>query len=203
MARAALSSLAPSAPRVIEGADVETAGPALRTEGLMGFSNVAGVLLAGDQEKFARTIFRATRGNAFTHFESISGEIFDTKTAKPVQKSVFVTYFQAAEAASALKDKIVRICQAYNVNFYDWPKSSAEAAAQMASLDEVIQDKAKALEAYESFFVSESAALLEVHRVRRCLFSVLLLSSVSAGRWIFDWWLPSFLFERKSDLRNS
>lgn len=166
MARAAVSSLAPS--RGIENIDIEDGGAIPRAEGPMGFSNVAGVLLADDQEKFARTIFRATRGNAFTHFESISANILDTKTSKPVQKSVFVAYFQAGSGTqSALKDKILRICQAYSVNLYDWPKSSTEASTQMSRLEEVIADKAKALEAYEDFFVSESSALLEIHRVLR------------------------------------
>lgn len=132
----------------------------------MGFSNVAGVLVADDQEKFARTIFRATRGNAFTHFESIDSEILDIKTGKAIQKVVFVIYFQAGTGLqSALRDKILRICQAYSANLYDWPKSSTDAGIQISRLDVVIQDKAKALEAYEDFFVSESSALLEVHRV--------------------------------------
>lgn len=170
VAKAALSSLGPDgrASRTIDTSDLELAVSNVERVsegGLMGFSNVAGVLVADDQEKFARTIFRATRGNAFTHFESIDSEILDIKTGKAIQKVVFVIYFQAGTGLqSALRDKILRICQAYSANLYDWPKSSTDAGIQISRLDVVIQDKAKALEAYEDFFVSESSALLEVHR---------------------------------------
>ena len=35
------------------------------------FSTVAGVLPQAEQDRFARALFRATRGNTYTHFEEI------------------------------------------------------------------------------------------------------------------------------------
>jgi hypothetical protein len=41
-----------------------------REDGMV-FSNLAGVLLTADKERFARTVFRATRGNTYTQFKDI------------------------------------------------------------------------------------------------------------------------------------
>merc|ERR1719160_1551008 len=60
----------------------------------MMFSNIAGVVLQSEQDRFARTLFRATRGNTFTHFQPISESLKDPKTGKDVLKSVFVVYYQ-------------------------------------------------------------------------------------------------------------
>lgn len=159
--RAAVESLAGGG----RSSDADVGGNARdAAAGLVGFGSVAGVLLAEDQEKFARTVFRATRGNAFTHFESMDEEIMDTKTGKPVRKTVFVAYFQSTGESSALKAKLLRICQAFNVNVYDWPRSQSEARQKMNELEGLISDKQRGLAAFEEFFVGETAALLEVHR---------------------------------------
>lgn len=103
----------------------------------------------------------------FTHFESVDELIEDVRTNKKVQKSVFVCYFQTVTGPqSALREKINRLCLAYNVNQYGWPRSATEATERMLRLEEFIHDKSKALDAYQDFFVAECSALLEVHRVR-------------------------------------
>merc|ERR1719456_1933654 len=58
------------------------------------FNNVAGVVAQTEQDRFARTLFRATRGNTFTHFQQIPEPLREPKTGKEIHKSVFVVYYQ-------------------------------------------------------------------------------------------------------------
>lgn len=165
VARAALSSLeaAGSAGGARNVGDTED--PAARIgDSVLGFANMAGVIASSEQDRFARTIFRATRGNAFTHFESIPDPVMDVKTGKLVLRSVFVIYFQAGVGTSTVRSKISRICQAYGVTEHQWPRSVSEARSRLAQLEEEIADKTKAVAAYEEYFVAESATLLEGHR---------------------------------------
>jgi V-type H+-transporting ATPase subunit a len=64
------------------------------------FNNIAGVIPQEDQQRFARTLFRATRGNTFTHFQQIGEPMMDPRSGKPVQKSVFVVYYQDSRGRS-------------------------------------------------------------------------------------------------------
>ncbi|TRY52005.1 V-type proton ATPase subunit a [Cryptosporidium tyzzeri] len=128
--------------------------------GDMMFSSIAGVVKHEDQEKFARALFRATRGNTFTHFQSIAENIMDPKTSKDVQKVVFVIYFQGA-TTSAVYDKISRICDAFNVSIYPWPSNYEHAIQRISELNTLIQDKEKALQAYEQYITLEIETLLQ------------------------------------------
>merc|ERR1719162_2049636 len=76
------------------------------------FSNIAGVIPQDEQDRFSRALFRATRGNTFTHFQQIFEPMQDPKSGKPVSKSVFVIYFQdhARSATSAMNEKIQKVC---------------------------------------------------------------------------------------------
>lgn len=125
---------------------------------MTGFSSFAGVVLQSDQEKLSRTIFRATRGNAFTHIEDLD-EMFPETTAMQ-KRSVFVVYYQGGPG-SAMHEKITRICQAFGIEVFDWPKSAQAAEGKMKVLQEVIDDKSKALEAFEEFFFDEVSVLLD------------------------------------------
>jgi len=132
-------------------------------EDTMSFSTIAGVILKTDQERFARTLFRASRGNTFTHFTAISEGIQDPKSGKAVEKAVFVVYFQGG-SGSAMGEKIQKICNAFSVNVYPWPASFAEAERRTIALGSTIEDKQRALEAYEKYFVGEIDGLLLVTR---------------------------------------
>eukprot|EP00913_Durusdinium_trenchii_P015696 g14751.t1 len=73
------------------------------------FSNIAGVIHQEEQDRFARMLFRATRGNTFTHFQQIFEPMRDPKTGRQVHKSVFVIYFQdhrMGSSVSAMSEKI-------------------------------------------------------------------------------------------------
>jgi len=131
----------------------------------MNFNQLAGVLPQVDQERFARTVFRASRGNAFTHFSPIPMPLKDPKSGKEVSKAVFVVYFQDTRgASSAMGEKVKKICQAFGVNIYRWPTDKADAEKRGAFLDGVIADKDKALGGYERFISNEAQALFRVQR---------------------------------------
>lgn len=127
------------------------------------FSNIAGVILQGDQQRFARTVFRATRGNAFTEFQAIPELLRDSVTGADVAKSVFVIYHQG-NVGSAMSGKISRICQSFAAGIYAWPRSEAEATEQISQADQMMEDKKAALTAYEKFLSDESAYLAKIVR---------------------------------------
>merc|ERR1719453_2752555 len=91
---------------------------------------VAGVIVNEDQVRFSRTVFRASRGNVFTHFSPIAKQMADPKTGSPVSKTIFVIFFQGADVQSSLKDKILKVCSTFGVNTYAWPSSATDAAAK-------------------------------------------------------------------------
>ncbi|KAF4691778.1 H(+)-transporting V0 sector ATPase subunit a, partial [Perkinsus olseni] len=121
----------------------------------MQFSNIAGVVKMEDQESFARTVFRATRGNTFTQFT----EIPDTR------KSVFVIYFQGTAANSYMAAKLHRICSAVGVHLYQWPASREEATRRIGELENIIADKSHALAGFDRFIRDEARGLVEPIRM--------------------------------------
>jgi len=132
------------------------------------FSNIAGVIPQADQDRFARTLFRATRGNTFTHFQQIFEPMQDPKTGREVHKSVFVVYFQdhrMGQSASAMSEKITKICASYGVNTYRWPASREAAEEMQKTLQTQVEDQERLLRAHESFVRSEATSLLEPTRL--------------------------------------
>lgn len=155
----------------------------------MMFTNIAGVIKTKDQESFGRTIFRALRGNAYTYFQNIDETFQDSQYGaneeteetggvsgtslreyghgetgseeKKELKSVFVVYCQGS-THSNIYEKIMKICKAYDVNTYEWPKTYEFAVSRLKDLKEKINDKEKALKAYEDYFISEIFVLINV-----------------------------------------
>ncbi|KAI4841267.1 V-type proton ATPase subunit a [Plasmodium brasilianum] len=76
-------------------------------------------------------------------------------------KSVFVVYCQGS-AQSSIYEKIMKICKAYDVKTYDWPKTYEQAKQRLKELKEIINDKEKALKAYEEYFINEIFVLINV-----------------------------------------
>ena len=126
----------------------------------IGFSTLAGVILQSDQERFARTMFRATRGNAFTEFHQIPEPFWDPSnpSSQKTLKSVFVIFFQGGQN-SAMSQKISRIAQSFSANIYPWPSSETAAIEQMNQADQFMEDKRRALMAYDKFLNDESEYL--------------------------------------------
>ncbi|GAB64471.1 vacuolar proton translocating ATPase subunit A, partial [Plasmodium cynomolgi strain B] len=76
-------------------------------------------------------------------------------------KSVFVVYCQGS-SQSNIYHKILKICKAYDVKTYDWPKTYEQARQRLKELKEIITDKEKALKAYEEYFINEIFVLINV-----------------------------------------
>jgi len=127
------------------------------------FNAIAGVIPQEDQDRFARTLFRATRGNTFTHFQQIVEPLEDPKTGRQTRKSVFVVYFQdqcAGPSVSAMNDKIRKICSSYGVNIYNWPKSYEAAEEAQLALQAELEEQQQVIRQHESVVFSEAALLL-------------------------------------------
>ena len=129
--------------------------------GTAAFSNIAGVVNTADKEKLSRTIFRATRGNAFCNFQEILEPVVDPKTGQKIPKSVFVAFCQGG-LSSLLHQKVTKIAQAYGANLYTWPRDRFQAEGRLKTLEEVLADKAHAVCAYDRFLESEISELLAV-----------------------------------------
>jgi len=126
------------------------------------FSQIAGVVPLADQERFARFVFRSTRGNAFTHFDQIPDPIFDRTTGKRVKKSVFAVHFQDRQAPSRqMHDHIMRICTQFGVNIYSWVTNPKESSKKIRQLDALLDEKKIATEAYERVVGDIIATLIE------------------------------------------
>lgn len=137
----------------------------------MTFSNIAGVIEDTEQQRFARFLFRMSRGNTFTSFVKIEEPLVDPKTGKECQKSVFVVFFQDVKGSgeSLLRQRIVKACQQFGVNQYDWPFSYEDARTRLASLTQLVLDKKDTQEAYQQFLVADSARLLAQTRTGNSL----------------------------------
>ncbi|SOV22155.1 vacuolar proton translocating ATPase subunit A, putative [Plasmodium sp. DRC-Itaito] len=85
----------------------------------------------------------------------------DDKKKKKDLKSVFVVYCQGS-SQSNIYDKIMKICKAYDVKTYDWPRTYEHAKKRLKELREIINDKEKALKAYEEYFINEIFVLINV-----------------------------------------
>jgi V-type H+-transporting ATPase subunit a len=128
------------------------------------FSNVAGVVNQDVQSSLARSVFRATRGNTFTHFQAIPKDLYDRETGKMVPKSVFVIYFQdhmRGSQASAMREKISKICNAFGLHTYNWPQSREAGEARSKGLLKDMEESDRMLKATEAYVSREVATMLQ------------------------------------------
>ena len=137
------------------------ADPLLERKERLELGNICGVISSNDVDRFRRTVFRASRGNAYTYFDEIPELLMDFKAmgGQKTAKSVFVIYFQGGELTS-LYEKISKICTAFSVSLCDWPSSKADAQRRIAALEQVISDKRTTLAAFEKYILEESGQLV-------------------------------------------
>lgn len=81
----------------------------------MKFASIAGVIAAEEQPRFARMLYRATRGNCFFHFMEVEQLLVDPKTGRLVRKVAFVVFFKGI----TLEHKIQRVATAFGATTYD------------------------------------------------------------------------------------
>jgi V-type H+-transporting ATPase subunit a len=123
------------------------------TTGAGGISNIAGVIGRQEQDRFARALFRMSRGNTFTSFHPIADPITD-ESGKPSYRSVFVVYFQGG-ASSVMSEKVTGICTAYGGRLYNWPATAAEAERRFQELNGQLADSKVSQDAYDRFLRTE------------------------------------------------
>jgi len=119
---------------------------------------LTGVVPQSDEVRFVRALWRASRGNAYTQLTPIQQSVFDPKTGQKVEKSVFVIFFQGA--VGAMKDKVVKICQAFQVNMYTWPSSVNAAQRTDNQLARQLADNNLAIQACHDLVRAESSELV-------------------------------------------
>jgi V-type H+-transporting ATPase subunit a len=128
-------------------------------------NQIAGVVSQADENKLRIAVFRASRGNAFIDVHPLEKAVVDPKTGTPVQKSVFVIYFQAAGGASApMHQKVSKVCQALGVNTYPWPSDVHSAKSRHSALEAAFMEKDQALSSYTSFVDQEMRRLIHCPR---------------------------------------
>lgn len=138
-------------------------GTSVGVAGAPAVSTVAGMVATAHIPRFQRLLFRSTRGNAFCFFQPTAEKFVEGKTGKEVEKGVFVIYYQGT-ARSLLHEKIVKACAAFDARPYEWPHTLQEANARLRTLQSLLNDKERALAAYERYFLGEISLLLEVTR---------------------------------------
>ncbi|CAD7956789.1 unnamed protein product [Amoebophrya sp. A25] len=143
------------------GVDEETIGtPFVSASSSMQFNNAAGVINQSEQQRFARFIFRSTRGNAFTHFREIHEPLTDPKTGEDCQKAVFVVYYQG-NSSSAMHARILRACQQFGANCYPWVTTAARGREKLRQISVEVNERERALMASEKLLKDELNFILQ------------------------------------------
>ncbi|KAE9420018.1 hypothetical protein Angca_005717, partial [Angiostrongylus cantonensis] len=86
------------------------------------FSFVAGVIRRERLPAFERLLWRACRGNVFLRTSEIDDALNDTVTGEPVNKTVFIIFFQGDQ----LKTKVKKICEGFRATLYPCPDTPQE-----------------------------------------------------------------------------
>lgn len=76
---------------------------------------------------FERVLFRATHGNCLVRFADVHEKLVDPDTKQATEKSVFMVFF----SGSAVRQKVSKICDAFDANRYTVPEDHN---GQMAAL---------------------------------------------------------------------
>ncbi|WKY01208.1 hypothetical protein Q1695_015316 [Nippostrongylus brasiliensis] len=83
---------------------------------------VAGVIRRERLPAFERLLWRACRGNVFLRTSEIDDILNDTVTGEPVNKTVFIIFFQGDQ----LKTKVKKICEGFRATLYPCPDTPQE-----------------------------------------------------------------------------
>ncbi|GMR40010.1 hypothetical protein PMAYCL1PPCAC_10205, partial [Pristionchus mayeri] len=86
------------------------------------FGFVAGVIQRERIPAFERLLWRACRGNVFLRHSEIDEILNDTATGEPINKSVFIIFFQGDQ----LKTKVKKICEGFRATLYPCPDTKSE-----------------------------------------------------------------------------
>ncbi|PAV72990.1 hypothetical protein WR25_23968 [Diploscapter pachys] len=108
-------------PQVEEAMELTQTGP-VPAGMLNNFGFVAGVIQRERLPAFEKLLWRACRGNVFLKTSDIDDVLNDTVTGEPVNKTVFIIFFQGDQ----LKIKVKKICEGFRATLYPCPDTPQE-----------------------------------------------------------------------------
>ncbi|KAK3917376.1 V-type proton ATPase 116 kDa subunit a1 [Frankliniella fusca] len=88
--------------------------------GRLGF--VAGVIPRDKVPGFERMLWRVSRGNVFLRQAPLEEPLEDPATGQPINKTVFVAFYQGEN----LKSRLKKVCTGYHATLYTCPSSVSE-----------------------------------------------------------------------------
>uniref|UniRef100_A0A914PQA5 V-type proton ATPase subunit a n=1 Tax=Panagrolaimus davidi TaxID=227884 RepID=A0A914PQA5_9BILA len=83
---------------------------------------VAGIITREHLPAFERLLWRACRGNVFLRQAEITESLTDPTTGNPVNKVVFIVFFQGVQ----LKSRVKKICEGFRASVYPCPDTPQE-----------------------------------------------------------------------------
>ena len=86
------------------------------------FRFVAGIITREHLPAFERLLWRACRGNVFLRQAEITESLTDPTTGLPVNKVVFIVFFQGVQ----LKSRVKKICEGFRASVYPCPETPQE-----------------------------------------------------------------------------
>ncbi|EFC40495.1 vacuolar proton translocating ATPase [Naegleria gruberi] len=85
---------------------------------------LTGVIPREKISTFLMLIYRSTRGNVVPRMVEIPTPLFDAKSGKSIEKSVFTVFF----GASSAKEKVKKVCEALGASIHDFPEDDVAGA---------------------------------------------------------------------------
>uniref|UniRef100_A0A4W3HM43 V-type proton ATPase subunit a n=1 Tax=Callorhinchus milii TaxID=7868 RepID=A0A4W3HM43_CALMI len=108
--------------------------------------NVSGVIRRERIAAFERLLWRACRGNVYMKQSDMDVLLEDPTTLEPVQKSMFIVFFQGEQ----LRHKVKKICNGFHATMYPCPESAVERREMEAVVKSRIDDLTTVLNQTES-----------------------------------------------------
>uniref|UniRef100_A0A4W3IB65 V-type proton ATPase subunit a n=1 Tax=Callorhinchus milii TaxID=7868 RepID=A0A4W3IB65_CALMI len=110
------------------------------------FRFIAGVIRRERIAAFERLLWRACRGNVYMKQSDMDVLLEDPTTLEPVQKSMFIVFFQGEQ----LRHKVKKICNGFHATMYPCPESAVERREMEAVVKSRIDDLTTVLNQTES-----------------------------------------------------
>ena len=179
----------------------------LMGENIIKVSSIIGTIEMAEKERFKKLVFRATRGNAFTHFKDFDKPVVDY-FGNSVLKTVYVVMFSEGEA---IRDKLTRLWDSFLGEKYEIPTGGiddkiveikgkiAETKQIITVTKEEIRKYLYSINAFEESQVSSIQIYKWFIRKEKCLYTS--LNKLKPGNTLLFglFWLPD---SKKDELNN-
>ncbi|KAJ9704219.1 hypothetical protein PVL29_002676 [Vitis rotundifolia] len=91
---------------------------------------LAGLVPRVKSMAFERILFRATRGNVFLRQSAVEDPVTDPVSGEKIEKNVFVVFYSGEK----VKNKILKICDAFGANRYSFPEDLGKQAQMITEV---------------------------------------------------------------------